>query len=143
VRRHPLGDRPGRPLGGIGAALLLVGCVAAGPGATATPSTAVDVTIGTASGETLAFEPPAITVRAAGEIAMTFRNDSSVAHNLVFTGGLTAATSTIVEPGSSEQLVLIPPAPGSYPFVCTIHDGMSGKLIALTTGSVGDPAAAP
>ena len=54
---------------------------------------------------------------------MTFRNGSSVAHNLTFTGGLSVATRTIVEPGAVEVLHLVPPAAGAYPFVCTIHSG--------------------
>ena len=38
-------------------------------------------------------------------------------------------TRTIVRPGTSDQLLLAPPPPGDYPFVCTIHDGMAGRLI--------------
>ena len=88
------------------------------------------MTITTASGETLAFEPAEITVRAAGPIVLTFRNGSSLPHNLTFTAGLTAATRTIVEPGTSDRLVLSPPASGAYRFVCTIHDGMAGTLVS-------------
>lgn len=99
------------------------------------PSAAVDVTITTAPGETLAFEPAETTVRGVGAVAMTFRNGSSLPHNLVFTAGLTAATQTIVTPGTSERLLLVPPAPGAYPFVCTIHDGMAGTLIVQATTS--------
>jgi plastocyanin len=128
VRRHPLAGRLSRLLGGILLAPLLVGCAAAGPNAKATPP-AVGVTITSAPGETLAFEPAETTVRAAGPVVMTFRNGSSLSHNLVFTAGLTAATRTSVEPGTSDQLLLVPPAPGVYRFVCTIHDGMAGTLI--------------
>ncbi len=70
------------------------------------------MTITSAPGETLAFEPAETTVRAAGPIAITFRNGSSLAHNLVFTAGLTAATRTIVEPGTSDELLLEPRGPG-------------------------------
>ena len=101
------------------------------------------VTITTATGETTAYDPAETAVRAVGPIAITFRNRSSLAHNLVFTAGPTAATRTIVEPGASDELVIPPLATGTYPFVCTIHDGMSGKLVVLTTGGVVDPAAAP
>jgi plastocyanin len=99
------------------------------------PSAAASVTITSAPGEVLAFEPKEITVRAAGPISITFRNGSSLPHNLVFTAGLAAATRTIVEPGASDQLVVLPTAPGSYRFGCTIHEGMTGDLIV--TGSVG------
>lgn len=128
-----------RLLHGIATMLLFVGCVAAGPGGTATPSAAIDVTIRTGSGETLGFEPAEIIVRAGGPVTVMFQNVSSVPHNLVFTGRLIAATRTIVEPGSSEQLLLDPPAPGTYPFVCTIHAGMAGNLIVRPASTGGGP----
>jgi len=122
---------------------LLAGCLAAGPAATATPQAVVSVTITSAPGETLAFEPAETTVQAAGPVAMTFRNDSSLPHNLVFTAGLIAATRTVVEPGTTDQLLLVPPAPGAYPFVCTIHDGMAGTLIVRETVSSENTVAVP
>ena len=88
----------------------------------------VDVTVVTAPGERLAFTPDELRVPAGVPVRMTFRNGSSLAHNLVFTSGISAATKTIVDPGASEQLALAMPAPGAYQFVCTIHDGMSGTL---------------
>ena len=94
------------------------------------------MTITSAPGETLAFEPAETTVQAAGPITITFRNGSSLAHNLVFTAGLTAATRTIVEPGTSDQILLAQAAPGAYPFACTIHDGMAGTLIVLARTGV-------
>ena len=91
------------------------------------------MTITSGRGETLAFEPAETTVRAAGPITMTFQNVSSLPHNMTFTAGLTAATRTIVRPGTSDQLVLVPPAPGTYRFVCTIHEGMAGTLVVEPT----------
>lgn len=99
---------------------------------------AVGVTITTAPGETLAFEPAETAVQVAGPIALTFRNGSSLAHNLTFTSGLTAATRTIVEPGTSDQLLLAPQATGAHRFVCTIHDGMTGTLVVRVAGSAGE-----
>jgi plastocyanin len=132
VRGHQLIGRRSI-LGGLLVALLLVG-VAARTMSTSTAATAVSVTISSASGETLAFDPAGITVRASGPITVTFRNRSSLTHNLVFTAGVTGATRTIVEPGTSDELVLTPPHPGAYPFACTIHDGMAGTLIVLDGG---------
>lgn len=74
------------------------------------------------------FEPALPSVAYAGSIVVTFRNASSQAHNLVFTGDIEAATRTIVEPGTSDEITLRIPGPGSYPFVCTIHEGMHGSL---------------
>ena len=130
MRGHPLIGRRFQLLGGILLALLVVG-VAVRTMSTAAPATAVSVTISTAPGETLAFDPAEITVRSAGPITVIFRNGSSLAHNLVFTAGVTGATRTIVEPGTTDELVLTPAAAGEYPFTCTIHDGMTGRLVVL------------
>jgi len=93
------------------------------------PSAAISVTITSAPGETLAFEPAEVTVPAARPVALTFRNGSSLSHNLVFTAGSASATRAIVEPGASDQLLFVAAPPGTYPFVCTIHEGMVGALI--------------
>lgn len=113
---------------GLVAGLLLLGCLASDSPAGAGPPGAVAVSIATAPGETLAFVPAETTV-VAGPVAVSFRNRSSLTHNLVFTGLVSASTRTIVEPGAGDELLIEPPRPGSYPFVCTIHDGMAGVLI--------------
>lgn len=128
MRRHPLSGRPVRLVGLSLLGSLLVACLAS---PAATPVVVVGVTIASAPGETLAFVPAETAVRATGPIALAFRNESSLPHNLVFTAGPTAATRTIVEPGDEQQLLLEPLAPDRYPFVCTIHDGMAGTLVVL------------
>lgn len=143
MRGHPLAGYVGRLLLGGLLAPLFAGCIATAPDVTASPLMSATVTITTATGEATAFDPAETAVSAEGPIAITFRNRSSLAHNLVFTAGLTAATRTIVEPEASDELVIPPLAPGTYPFVCTIHDGMAGKLVVLTKGGVADPVAAP
>jgi plastocyanin len=143
VRGHPLaGHLAGLLVGGL-LTPLLAGCIAMAPAVTASPAGSTDVTITTAAGEAAAFVPPETVVQSGRPISITFRNGSSLPHNLVFTAGLTATTRTIIEPGTADELRISPLAPGTYPFVCTIHDGMSGKLIARLTGSVAEPAAAP
>ena len=93
----------------------------------------VDVTITSAGGETPVFRPAETIVAAARPISITFQNASHLPHNLTFIGITGAATRTIVEPGASAELNLAPLAPGAYPFVCTIHDGMAGLLTIRTT----------
>jgi plastocyanin len=143
VRGHPLAGYVARLLVGGLLTPLVAGCIATAPGVTARPLVSATVTITTATGETTAFDPAETVVDAVRPIAITFRNASSLPHNLVFTAGLTAATRTIVAPGASDELVVSALAPGTYPFVCTIHDGMSGALIVRSTGSIADPAAVP
>jgi plastocyanin len=125
VRRHPVGIRI-RPLATALVVTLLLGSCAIGMADTG--SAGVDITVATAPGEQLGFIPGDLHVPAGVPVHMTFRNASSVAHNLVFTSGITAATKTIVDPGTTEELALATPGPGVYEFVCTIHDGMSGML---------------
>ncbi len=103
-------------------------CAPASP----SPAATVEVTITTARGETTAFEPAETVVAATGPISITFLNASSLPHNLTFIG-ITAATRTIVEPGASDELLLTPVAAGSYPFVCTVHEGMAGVLTVPAT----------
>jgi plastocyanin len=111
------------------AALLLAGCVGSPPPPSETPAAVTEVTIRTAPGDRLAFEPADPTVRATGPISLIFENGSSLPHNMTFTAGVEAGTRTIVRPGTSDRILLAPPPPGAYPFVCTIHDGMAGRLI--------------
>jgi plastocyanin len=113
---------------------LVVACAPAGLAGTPSPPAAVEVAVTSGLEETTAFVPPETVVQGTGQISLTFRNISSLAHNLTFTSGLTAATRTIVEPGTSDHLVLAPLRPGTYRFVCTIHDGMSGTLVVEATG---------
>ena len=106
---------------------MILACGAIGLDASGSVATSA-VTISSAPGEATTFEPAQASVTASGPIAVTFHNRSSLPHNLTFTGALTAATRTIVEPGASDGVLLAPLAPGSYSFVCTIHDGMAGTL---------------
>jgi plastocyanin len=129
VRRYPLAGRGARIISGILLMPLAVACVTAGPATTTVAPAPVEVAVTTAPGEATAFAPAETVIRVAGPISLTFRNASSLTHNLTFTSGWTAATRTIVEPGTSDTLVLAPLAPGEYRFVCTIHEGMSGTLV--------------
>ena len=109
-------------------AVITAGCATAGE-ATPNPSSAVEVTIATAAGERLAFEPAEVSVPSAGTLTITFHNGSALAHNLVFTSGMSVSTGSIVEPGTIERLSVSPLRPGRYRFVCTIHEGMAGSLV--------------
>jgi plastocyanin len=135
VRRDQLVDRIWRSQGIVAAALLVAACFGAPPAPIATPSAATALMITTAPGDRLAFEPSEPRVTARGLITLTFQNASSMPHNLTFTAGLEAGTQTIVKPGTSDQLLLAPPPPGAYPFVCTIHEGMAGRLIVEASTS--------
>jgi AhpD family alkylhydroperoxidase len=88
----------------------------------------IQVAIGTDTGAELKFDPTEMTVQAGAEVEVSFENRASVPHNLTFQEPITIATSTVVAPGSVEAVRFTAPAPGEYPFVCTLHPGMTGML---------------
>lgn len=92
------------------------------------PTPGLELAVSSASGDDLTFVPAAISAPAATLVRVTFRNDSSQAHNLTFQAPISAATQTIVEAGASDAATFLTPGPGIYTFVCTIHMGMSGTL---------------
>lgn len=101
----------------------------AAPTAAATPAgEATEITIGTDPGTALRFDPEAPSVAGGGTVRVTFKNVSTVPHNLTFQEPINAATSTIVDAGGSETIKFQAPGPGDYPFVCTLHPGMDGIL---------------
>ena len=120
--------RPTRIGGVLLVAALVAGCAAAGEPSPSAPAV-VGVSITTAPGERLEFDPAETTIALARSVHVRFRNVSSLPHNLVFTGTLTASTRTIVAPGTADEVEVVLPGPGRYPFVCTIHVEMSGALI--------------
>ena len=124
MRRYPLTIPRRHASTLVGLALVVAGCALAGG------STPVDVTIATAPGETAAFVPAGMSVPAGKAVRLTFRNESAVANNLVFTSGVTAGTNAIVDPGTSETVSMGPLTDGTYRFVCTIHEEMTGELVA-------------
>ncbi len=100
-------------LGGVGA-----------PVSSAQPA----ILIATAPGEHLAFEPAEVHLADTGPLEIVFRNGSSLEHNLVFVRGVEARTRTIVASGTTESLSVQLERPGTYAFVCTIHEGMAGSI---------------
>ncbi len=90
-------------------------------GATA-GTTALHITI-----KNFAFEPAHATAKAGEQIVV--KNDDSVTHTLTATGSATGKfNSGPILPGQSRTLTA-PPAAGSYPFFCVIHQFMTGVLV--------------
>ena len=82
----------------------------------------------TQSGDGIAFEPGLVAAPAHARAIIEFTNTSTIDHNLVFLDPIEARTSAIVVPGHSDRLEFETPSVGSYTFVCTIHEGMTGTL---------------
>ena len=108
----------------IGLSVLLAGCdVLAGK----VPQLVLQVR--SQPGEGVAFDPPTVRGPAGTPVALTFVNVSTLEHNLVFLDPLSVRTREIVLPGEWDRLEFVTPGPGSYEFVCTIHEEMRGSLL--------------
>jgi plastocyanin len=99
------------------------------PSPTEEPGEIVEVSVRT-DGNDLTFDPAEITVPTGATVRLTYTNEArSLAHNLVFIDPLSVGTALQVAAGDSETFEFVAPEPGEYTFVCTLHPGMSGKLI--------------
>ncbi len=65
---------------------------------------------------------------AGATVHVTFENRATVPHNLTFKDPINAASPAVVDVGATATFEFTAPAPGAYPFECTIHPGMSGTL---------------
>ena len=85
--------------------------------------------LGTGTGASLDFMPAGIEVPANTAIRLTFRNISTIGHNVTFEQGIAARTIENLEGGWSETIYFTTPAAGSYRFYCRFHGSMEGTLI--------------
>ena len=83
----------------------------------------------TDSGSSLRFLPDRLVAPPHIRLSLTFRNTSTEPHNLTFLLPLDARTEPIVQPATQEVVEFETPAPGSYRFICTIHESMGGVLL--------------
>jgi plastocyanin len=104
----------------LGAALVLAGCGGdeGGGGADAAPVTGV--TQVTAADNR--FTPAAIQVPAGTEVTWTFK-DGFVPHDVVGDGFSSG------EPRRKGTFAHTFDRPGTYPYRCTLHDGMRGRVV--------------
>ena len=95
------------------------------PAPTPAPSGGAQSLFLTAAG--LEFSPTALYAVPGGTVTITLSNqDNFVPHNFSFTGYGASATCTGV---CTTSLTFRTPAPGSHPFLCTIHPYMTGTLV--------------
>jgi plastocyanin len=108
----------------LGAALVLAGCGGdeGGGGADAAPVTGVTQV----TAKDNRFTPAAIQVPAGTEVTWTFK-DGLVPHDVVGDGFSSG------EPRRKGAFAHTFDRPGTFPYRCTVHDGMTGRVIV--TGS--------
>lgn len=74
------------------------------------------------------FTPPAITIAEGGVVTFAF---GSIAHNVLFQS---AGAPTNIATVASTTAARTFPTAGSYPYVCSLHAGMSGTVTVLPNG---------
>lgn len=116
--------------------LLLVAACGGGPGKAAAGSAASGTTAaGPANAQTVQVDGtnaltflPSVVQAKVGSLAVTFANTGQVPHNLVFDDSALGRTPTL-NGGSKQVLTLTLVKAGTYTFQCTIHPGMTGKVV--------------
>ena len=124
----------------VGSALVLAACSSSG---TSTPTTAAPSTPTTAAGSTgstggassaagahtitiknFAFSPSTVTVAPGDRVTVT--NDDQVAHTVTSAKG--GFDTGDIAAGQSKTITA-PNNPGDYPYICSIHQYMTGTLV--------------
>jgi plastocyanin len=78
---------------------------------------------------TFAFDPEPLRLPPRTDVSLTFENASDAPHTLIMLAPITVQTTAAVEARASARLDFTTPAPGTYRFVCNVHEGMAGTLI--------------
>ena len=116
---------------GLAAVLLAAGC---GGGSAPAQQTAV-TTAGAAAAQTATvgmtdadrFAPSEVDARV-GTVTLTVTNRGNTPHNLQFDTTSLGKTPTVA--GKETQSLRVRfDQPGTYTFLCTFHDGMTGKVV--------------
>jgi plastocyanin len=120
--------RGGRSIGitvlGLSLLLTFSGCgddgdPNASSSSTSLPSPAAGVTVGQ-----FAFNPSAVTVPPGGTV--TWTNDDDAAHSISDTSSMATPVSKALNKGDTFSISY--PKPGTYPYVCGIHNYMQGAV---------------
>ncbi len=78
------------------------------------------------------FRPETVTVNVGDTVVWTHRGNQP--HNVTSTTG---AFESELQMRNGQQFTYTPTAPGTYEYVCTIHEGMDGTLIVQAAGAGG------
>ncbi|MFN2565172.1 MAG: plastocyanin/azurin family copper-binding protein [Gemmatimonadaceae bacterium] len=97
---------------------------------TSNPGVAVTVTAGGASGSAAvgttetAFTPTCVTITAGGTVTWNF----TTTHNVTFTTANAPPGGNVPDQGSGNATRTFPNV-GNYPYTCTLHQGMNGRVV--------------
>jgi plastocyanin len=105
----------------LAAALALFGCGSSSSSGVTDPQPVATTSV---SLQNLAFRPGAI--RVASGATVQFTNNDGITHNVTFSS---AAITGATDFATGTRSVLMPAAPGTYAYHCTIHAGMAGSVV--------------
>ena len=114
-------------LGAVTAAALLT---AALPELTAAGEAAAAASSATVTIDNFAFAPPTLTVTAGTTV--TWKNEDDSPHRIGDKNGTFKSAALDTDDTFSHTFA----APGEYPYICTIHPYMVGKIIVKPAGKV-------
>jgi plastocyanin len=114
-------------LGAVAATALLA---AALPELTAAGEAAAAASSATVTIDNFAFAPPTLTVTAGTSV--TWKNDDDSPHRIGDKNGTFKSAALDTDDTFSHTFA----APGEYPYICTIHPYMVGKIIVKPAGKV-------
>jgi plastocyanin len=76
----------------------------------------------------ISFSPSTATVAVGGTV--TWNGDGGVAHDITPAGSHNAWAAEDVPAGATGQVLQVSfPTAGTFPYVCTIHSGMTGSIV--------------
>jgi plastocyanin len=103
------------------AAFALIGCSGTSYSGVTDPQPVATTSV---SLKNIAFSPGAI--RVAPSATVQFTNNDGITHNVTFSSAtITGATDF----AAGTRAVVMPAAPGTYAYRCTIHAGMTGSVL--------------
>jgi plastocyanin len=114
-----------RALFSLAAVLALAGCSGASySGVTDNNGNQQPVLTTNVSLRNLAFSPRAIQVSPGATV--DFTNNDGTAHNITFSS---ASINGATDFSAGSRAIVMPVAPGTYAYHCTIHPGMTGSVV--------------
>ncbi|HMG13548.1 MAG TPA: plastocyanin/azurin family copper-binding protein [Gemmatimonadaceae bacterium] len=114
-----------RVLFSLAAVLALIGCSGASySGVTDNNGNQQPVLTTNVSIRNLAFSPRAIQVSPGATV--DFTNNDGTPHNIIFSS---AAINGATDFSAGSRAIVMPVAPGTYAYHCTIHPGMTGSVL--------------
>lgn len=114
-------------------ALGLAGCASADAGnAPSGPTGSADPSVPHVVAKNIAFQTTSVTVAAGAPVKLAFDNEDSAPHNIsVIAGDGRVVFKGDIFGGTAERIYQLPALQaGTYTFICDVHPGMKGTLVA-------------